>query len=70
VTKTTTTSEDAVVPVTAIEPAIEVGDPGGTLAKTVAAAILADPARVRRLLPAIQAEALLLSAAPTLKDEE
>ena len=55
---------------TDIEPVIEIGDPGGTLAKTVAAALLADPARVRRLLPAIQAEALLLSAARTLKEDE
>jgi hypothetical protein len=54
--------------VTDIEPVIEVGDPGGTLAKTVAAALLADPAWVRRLVPAVQAEALLLSAARTLED--
>jgi len=50
------------------EESIEVDDP--EVAKTVAAAMLADPARVRRLLPSIQAEALLLSAAGTLEDEK
>jgi hypothetical protein len=55
-----------------IESVVEIGDPGGKLgvAKTVAAAMLADPARVRQLLGETAAQALLLSAARTLEDEE
>jgi hypothetical protein len=55
-----------------IESAIEIGDPSDKLgvARTIAAAVLADLARVRRLLRSVQAEALLLAAARTLKKEE
>jgi hypothetical protein len=55
-----------------IEPVVEIDDPDGMLgvAKTVAAAMLNDPDRVRALLGDTAAKAILLSAARTLEDNK